>query len=230
MKYLEHPDKFRERHLGVTDSELVEMVHTCGVESVEKLIDETIPQQIRLNKKLNLSKAVSEINFLKNLRKIADKNKIFKSYIGMGYHPVILPSVIQRNILENPSWYTQYTPYQAEIAQGRLEALLNFQTVIMDLTAMDIANASLLDEGTAAAEAMNMFFNLRSADKKNSKTFFVSQECFPQTLDVLKTRANPLGIKLEIGDPRTVKLTDEMFGVIVQYPTGYGEIRDYSDL
>jgi len=229
MKTLEHPDKFVNRHIGINDTELLEMSKICGADSVEKLIDETIPQQIRLNKKLKLSPAVNEHIFIDNLRRIASKNKIFKSYIGMGYHPVILPSVIQRNVLENPSWYTQYTPYQAEISQGRLEALLNFQTVVCDLTAMDIANASLLDEGTAAAEAMNMFYSLRPAEKKNSNSLFVSQECFPQTLDVLRTRAIPLGIKLIIGDTRNAELTDDIFAVIVQYPAGNGEVRDYTE-
>ena len=229
MKTLEHPDKFVNRHIGIIDTELLEMSKICGADSVEKLIDETIPQQIRLNRKLKISPAVNEHIFIKDLRKIASKNKIFKSYIGMGYHPVILPSVIQRNVLENPSWYTQYTPYQAEIAQGRLEALLNFQTVVCDLTAMDIANASLLDEGTAAAEAMNMFYSLRPADKKQSNSLFVSQECFPQTLDVLRTRANPLGIRLIIGDSRNAELTDDIFAAIVQYPAGNGEVRDYTE-
>ncbi len=148
----------------------------------------------------------------------------------MGYHPNILPPVIQRNILENPGWYTQYTPYQAEIAQGRLEALLNFQTLVSDLTAMEIANASLLDEGTAAAEAMTMFHTIRPKNKKDANVFYISEECYPQTLDVLKTRANPLGIRLEIGDIRKVKLSDDVFGILVQYPAGNGEIRDYSEL
>ncbi len=148
----------------------------------------------------------------------------------MGYYPSILPTVIQRNILENPGWYTQYTPYQAEIAQGRLEALLNFQTVVSDLTAMEIANASLLDEGTAAAEAMSMFFALRPKEKKNANVFFVSEEVFPQTLDVLKTRANPLGIELRVGNARNAELSDDIFGILVQYPAGYGEVRDYTSL
>lgn len=229
MRDLEHPDKFLNRHIGPRDHQLEEMAKICGTNSVDELIDETIPANIRLDKKPGLAPAVNEHTFIKNLQKIASKNKVFKSYIGMGYHPVILPSVIQRNILENPGWYTQYTPYQAEIAQGRLEALLIFQTVISDLTAMDISNASLLDEGTAAAEAMLMFHSLRPKDKKEANVFFVSEECFPQTIDVLKTRAVPQGIELKVGDFKTEKLTDDIFGVLVQYPAGNGEIKDYSE-
>jgi glycine dehydrogenase len=230
MKEFEHPDKFVNRHIGLSNQELDEMVKACGADSIEQLISETIPEQIRLKEELKIQSPVNEHTYIEDLRKIAAKNKIFKSYIGMGYHPTILPSVIQRNILENPGWYTQYTPYQAEIAQGRLEALLNFQTVISDLTAMDLANASLLDEGTAAAEAMAMFYALRPKDKRNAKVFFVSNECFPQTLDVLKTRATPIGIELKIGDPRYIELTEDIFGILVQFPAGNGELRDYSDL
>jgi glycine dehydrogenase len=230
MRNLEHPDKFVNRHIGPRNPQLEEMAKSCGVNSTDELIDETIPANIRLNKKLGLSSSVTENSFIKNLQEIASKNQVFKSYIGMGYHPVRLPSVIQRNILENPGWYTQYTPYQAEIAQGRLEALLIFQTVVSDLTAMDIANASLLDEGTAAAEAMLMFHSLRPKDKKEANVFFVSEECYPQTIDVLKSRAISQGIELKIGDFKTEELTDDMFGIIVQYPAGNGEIRDYSEL
>ena len=229
MRNLEHPDKFVNRHIGPRDHQLEEMAKTCGVNSADELIDETIPTNIRLNKKLGLAPAVTENTFIKNLQEIASKNKVFKSYIGMGYHPVNLPAVIQRNIFENPGWYTQYTPYQAEIAQGRLEALLIFQTVVSDLTAMDIANASLLDEGTAAAEAMLMFHALRPKNKKEANVFFVSEECYPQTIDVLKSRAISHGIELKIGDFKTEKLSDDIFGVLVQYPSGNGEIKDYSD-
>jgi len=230
MKTNIHPNKFVNRHIAPSNKDLEQMRADCGAESIDSLIDESIPANIRLDKELKLNPPVSEHQFIKDLKKTASKNKVFKSYIGMGYNPVILPSVIQRNILENPGWYTQYTPYQAEIAQGRLEALLNFQTLISDLTAMDLANASLLDEGTAAAEAMSMFYSLRPRDKKDSNQFFVSDECFPQTLDVIKTRANPLGIELVIGNPGTIELTDKMFGLLVQYPAGNGEIRDYSNL
>lgn len=230
MKEFDHPDKFVNRHIGPNPEDLQLMAEACNASSVDELINQTVPQNIRLKKSLSLKPPVNEHVFLDDLKKIASKNKVYKSYIGMGYYPSILPTVIQRNILENPGWYTQYTPYQAEIAQGRLEALLNFQTVVSDLTAMEIANASLLDEGTAAAEAMSMFYSLRPKEKKNANVFFVSEEVFPQTLDVLKTRANPLGIKLKIGDAQSVELTDDIFGLLVQYPAGNGEVRDYSSL
>ncbi|GBD87439.1 glycine dehydrogenase [bacterium BMS3Abin03] len=230
MKNLEHPDKFVNRHIGPRENQLEEMAKCCKVGSVDDLIEQTIPGQIRLSDELKIKPAVSEHTLIENLKKIASKNKVCKSYIGMGYHPVIMPSVIQRNILENPGWYTQYTPYQAEIAQGRLEALLIFQTVVSDLTAMEIANASLLDEGTAAAEAMLMFYSLRRGDKKDANVFFVSEECFPQTIDVLKTRAHPKGIELRIGNLEDVELSDDIFGILVQYPSGNGEIKDYSGL
>jgi len=230
MMTLEHPDKFVNRHIGPRDNQMKEMAEVCGADSVDQLINETIPSNIRLKNELAIAPAVNEHTFIKNLEEIASKNRVFKSYIGMGYHPVIMPSVIQRNILENPGWYTQYTPYQAEIAQGRLEALLIFQTVISDLTAMDIANASLLDEGTAAAEAMTMFHSMRPKEKKNSNVFFVSEECYPQTIDVLKTRALPLGIELRISNYKDIKLTDDIFGILIQYPAGNGEIRNYSEI
>ncbi|HCY76453.1 MAG TPA: glycine dehydrogenase (aminomethyl-transferring) [Ignavibacteriales bacterium] len=230
MRSLNHPDVFESRHIGPTSDEINEMIKLCGVNSVDQLIDETIPKNIRLKNKLNLDDPLSEYEFVKHINILADKNKIFKSYIGMGYYPTILPSVIQRNILENPGWYTQYTPYQAEIAQGRLEALLNFQTVISDLTALPIANASLLDEATSAAEAMIMFFNNRKKDKSNSKKFFVSKEVFPQTIDVLKARSKPLGIELNIGDHKTVEFSNDYFGLLVQYPALDGEIYDYTEL
>lgn len=228
MNYLEHPDRFESRHIGPTQEDLQEMLKVCGVSSLDQLINETVPASIRLKNKLKLDEALSESDFIKKLNTIASKNKVFKSYIGMGYSPIILPSVIQRNILENPGWYTQYTPYQAEIAQGRLEALLNFQTLVSDLTALPIANASLLDEGTAAAEAMIMFYNNRKKDKVNSKKFFVSDEVFPQTIDVLKSRSKPLGIELVIGDHQTVELNNDYFGLLVQYPAINGEIYDYN--
>lgn len=230
MKEFDHPDKFVNRHIGPTQEELNQMAKACGANSMDELINQTIPKNIRLKEPLALTPPVNEHIFLEDLKNIAAKNKVYKSYIGMGYYPSILPTVIQRNILENPGWYTQYTPYQAEIAQGRLEALLNFQTVISDLTSMEIANASLLDEGTAAAEAMSMFYSLRPKEKKNANVFFVSEEVFPQTLDVLKTRSNPLGIEIRVGRARDVQLTDDIFGILVQYPAGYGEIRDYTSL
>ncbi len=226
----QNPDKFVNRHLGPDEKEISGMLEVIGASSLDELISETIPQQIRIKSELNLEEPVSEYKFLQDLKKIAAKNKVFKSYIGMGYYPSIVPQVIQRNILENPGWYTQYTPYQAEISQGRLEALLNFQTMVIDLTAMDIANASLLDEGTAAAEAMLMFYHARSAAKKNATTFFVSEECFPQTIEVVRTRATPVGINVIVGDHNKLELTDDIFGILVQYPSGSGEIYDYGNL
>ncbi len=228
MNNLEHPDKFVNRHIGPNDEEIKEMLEVIGISSLEELIEQTIPSQIRLSESPALGEPLTEYQFLEGLREIAKKNQVFKPYIGMGYNHTITPAVIQRNILENPGWYTQYTPYQAEIAQGRLEALMNFQTAIIDLTALPIANASLLDEGTAAAEAMSMFHSLRN--NKDANTFFVSEECFPQTISVLKTRAESQGISLIIGDHETVNLTDEIFGLLVQYPADSGEIYDYRNL
>ncbi len=230
MKPFEHPDKFEHRHIGPSIDELNQMAVECGAKSIDDLVSQTIPANIKLSKPLNIGEPLSEFEYLKKLRELASRNKIFKTYIGMGYYPTILPSVIRRNILENPGWYTQYTPYQAEIAQGRLEALLNFQTVVSDLTGLPIANASLLDEGTAAAEAMIMFHNLRKKDKLNSHKFFVSNELFPQTIDVIKTRAKLLGIELVIDDHKSFELNNDYFALIVQYPSDSGEIYDYNDL
>ncbi len=227
MKIYEHPDKFVDRHIGVNEEDIEHMLNVIGVDSLETLINETVPPQIRLKDKLKLDESVTEYRFIENLKKLAKMNKVFKSYIGMGYNPTRVPSVIQRNILENPGWYTQYTPYQAEISQGRLEALLVFQTVVSDLTSMNITNASLLDEGTAAAEAMSMFYSLRK--NKEANVLFVSEEVFPQTIDVLRTRANPLGIELQIGDHKNVKLNEKIFAILVQYPSGYGEVYDYKN-
>src|SRR5690242_568137 len=192
---------FASRHIGPDETETNEMLATIGVASLDELIDKTVPSQIRLQKKLDIAEPVSEFEYLAELKKIANKNKIFKSYIGQGYYDTITPSVILRNLFENPGWYTQYTPYQAEIAQGRLESLLNFQTVVSDLTALPIANASLLDEGPAAAEAMTMFFNtLNKVDHITRPKFFVDKETFPQTIDVVMTRATPVGIEVVVGD------------------------------
>jgi len=230
MKILNHPDQFLNRHIGPNKEEITEMLQVVGANSLEELIKVTIPSKIKLKSELKLEEALSEYKFIEKLKSIARKNKIFKSYIGMGYYPTILPTVIQRNILENPGWYTQYTPYQAEISQGRLEALINFQTMVIDLTGMPIANASLLDEGTAAAEAMSMLYSLRKTEKESANVFFVSKECFPQTIEVLKTRANPLGIDLLIGDHKTLELNDKIFGLLLQYPAESGEIYDYRSL
>ncbi|OCX51422.1 glycine dehydrogenase (aminomethyl-transferring) [Mucilaginibacter sp. PPCGB 2223] len=223
---IDYQEKFQHRHIAPNEADTAEMLQTIGVETIDELIDQTVPQKIRLKAPLNLPAAKSEFEYLNDLKETASKNKVFKSYIGQGYYDMILPGVIQRNIFENPGWYTQYTPYQAEIAQGRLQALLNFQTMVLDLTGMQIANASLLDEGTAAAEAMFMQYSLRKNDQ--AKIFFVSEEVFPQTIDILKTRSQPYGIELLIGDHRTIELNDSMFGAIVQYPAGDGAVYDYS--
>ena len=224
-------DKFVNRHNGPRASDIAAMLNKIGASSLDELINQTVPASIRLKKPLNLPAGLSEFQYHKHLRAIAAKNKVFKTYIGLGYSNTILPAVIQRNILENPGWYTAYTPYQAEISQGRLEALLNFQTMIMDLTGMEIANASLLDEGTAAAEAMAMLYNNRTRDaaEKGANKFFVSHECYPQTIDLLKTRSAPMGIELVIGDFKNAKLDDTIYGALLQYPTADGKVHDYAD-
>ena len=223
-------DSFVLRHLGPGNREVVEMLETIGLGSLDELIYNTIPDDILLKRPLNLPEALSENEFASHIQRLGNKNKQFKSYIGLGYHPTTLPAVIQRNIFENPSWYTSYTPYQAEISQGRLEALLNFQTVVTDLTGLPLANSSLLDEGTAAAEAMIMLFNGRSREQKksNSSKFFVSEEILPQTRDILITRAEPLGIELVIGSHPSAVIDEDFFGAIVQYPAKFGKIYDYT--
>nr|WP_072718752.1 aminomethyl-transferring glycine dehydrogenase [Planktothrix tepida] len=215
---------FVQRHLGPNADEIQQMLELLGVSSLEDLIDQTIPSTIRLNQSLKLPEAFSEYAALNQLKAIASQNKVYRSFIGMGYSDCITPGVIQRNILENPGWYTAYTPYQAEIAQGRLEALLNFQTLIIDLTGLEIANASLLDEGTAAAEAMSLSY---AVSKSKANGFFVSKDCHPQTLDVVKTRAIPLGIDIIIGDHRTFDFNTPIFGCLLQYPASDGSIYDY---
>jgi len=227
----EHEEKidvnsFARRHIGPNEGEVAAMLSELGFESLEALIDAAVPKNIRLNRSLNLPEAKSEIEALAELRTIAKKNKVVRSFIGTGYYDCITPPVIQRNILENPGWYTAYTPYQAEIAQGRLEALLNFQQMIIDLTALDIANASLLDEATAAAEAMS----LCHAVVPNRNTFFVAYDCHPQTIAVVQTRAKPLGIEIKIGDHSNFKFDETVFGALIQYPATDGAIYDYSDL
>ena len=224
-------DSFALRHLGPRPKEVKEMLKTIGVESLEKLISNTIPSHIKLENPLDLPEPMSEFEFSAHIEGLSKKNKIFKSFIGLGYHPTILPAVIQRNIFENPSWYTSYTPYQAEISQGRLEALLNYQTMVSELTGMELANSSLLDEGTAAAEAMIMLFNARSRDQKKDEAnqFFVSDEVLPQTVSILKTRSNPLNIELVFGNHETFKFSEEVYGALLQYPTRYGQVYDYTD-
>ncbi|MDA9344784.1 aminomethyl-transferring glycine dehydrogenase [Flavobacteriales bacterium] len=223
-------NNFSDRHNGPNKADVEKMLSVVGAKSLDELISQTIPSSIRLEKDLELPSALSEARFLDYMQSLAKKNKNYRSYIGMGYFNTILPSVIQRNILENPGWYTAYTPYQAEIAQGRLEALLNFQTMVCDLTGMKLANSSLLDEGTAAAEAMSMLLNTMSRKKKKSgaNKFFVSELCYPQTIDVIKNRSEPLNIELIIGNHNVVEITEEYFGVLLQYPAKYGEVLDYS--
>ncbi|HET7115911.1 MAG TPA: aminomethyl-transferring glycine dehydrogenase [Hanamia sp.] len=221
--------EFAQRHIGPDENETKEMLATIGVGSLEELIDKTVPKGIRLNESLNIPEPMSESEYLTELKTIANKNKVFKSYIGHGYYDTIVPSVILRNLFENPGWYTQYTPYQAEIAQGRLESLLNFQTMVSDLTALPIANASLLDEGTAAAEAMAMLFNHKNKDHDHISAgkFFIDEKIFPQTKDILITRAKPVGIEPVFGDFKTAQLDESYFGAIFQYPDSEGSIEDH---
>ncbi|WP_337967443.1 aminomethyl-transferring glycine dehydrogenase [uncultured Flavobacterium sp.] len=223
-------DAFALRHIGPRETDLQHMLQTIGVESIEQLVYETLPDDIRLKAPLNLDPAMTEYEFANHIQELGKKNKVFKSYIGLGYHPTIVPAPIQRNIFENPGWYTAYTPYQAEIAQGRLEAILNFQTTVIELTGMEIANASLLDEGTAAAEAMALLFDVRTRDQKKNNTnkFFVSEEILPQTLSILQTRSTPIGIELVVGNHENFDFSNEFFGAILQYPGKYGQVNDYS--
>lgn len=223
-------DLFASRHIGINKDDLQHMLKTVKAESLDQIIAETIPSDIRLAQPLRLSKAMSEHEFLSHIKALSTKNKIYKTYIGLGYHESMTPSVIQRNILENPGWYTAYTPYQAEIAQGRLEALLNFQTVISDLTGMALANASLLDESTAAAEAMSMLFEVRTRPQKHNGVvkFFVSEEVLPQTLSLLQTRSKPLGIELVVGDHEEFDFDGNFYGALLQYPGKYGQVHAYA--
>ena len=223
-------DAFALRHIGPRENDVAHMLKTIGASSLEQLIDETIPSDIRLQADLDLPAAMTEYEFANHIYNLGNKNKVFQSYIGLGYNAAIIPAVIQRNVFENPGWYTAYTPYQAEIAQGRLEAILNFQTTVIELTGMEIANASLLDEGTAAAEAMALLFDVRSRDQKknNVNKFFVSEEILPQTLSVLQTRSTPIGVELVIGNHETFDFSTEFFGAILQYPGKFGQVNDYT--
>ncbi|AUT03776.1 glycine dehydrogenase (aminomethyl-transferring) [Nostoc sp. CENA543] len=221
---LDQTANFIQRHIGVNSQDIQQMLDVLGLSTLEDLIDKTVPASIRLNQPLQLPTAQTEYAALAKLKQIAQKNQVFRSYIGMGYYDAITPPVIQRNILENPGWYTAYTPYQPEIAQGRLEALLNFQTMIIDLTGLEIANASLLDEGTATAEAMTMSYGVC---KNKATAYFVSRDCHPQTIDVLQTRAKPLGIEIIIGDHQTFDFAQPIFGAVLQYPASDGTIYDY---
>ncbi|GEL11909.1 glycine dehydrogenase [Flavobacterium glycines] len=223
-------DAFALRHIGPRETDLEHMFKTIGVTDMDQLLYETFPDGIRLKNDLILDPAMTEYEYANHIQELGKKNKVFKSYIGLGYHPTIVPAPIQRNIFENPGWYTAYTPYQAEIAQGRLEAILNFQTMVIELTGMEIANASLLDEGTAAAEAMSLLFDVRSREQKknNINKFFVSEEILPQTLSVLQTRSTPIGIELVVGNHETFDFSNEFFGAILQYPGKYGQVNDYA--
>ncbi len=222
---IHYKEDFQNRHIAPNEADTAEMLDVVGVNSIDELIEQTVPATIRLKQPLNLPAAKSETEYLGALKQTSLLNKVFKSFIGQGYYDTITPGVILRNVFENPGWYTQYTPYQAEIAQGRLQALLNFQTMVIDLTGMEIANASLLDEGTAAAEAMFMQYSTRK--NQAAKKFFVSELLFAQTIDILKTRANPYGIELVIGNHVDFVATEDFFGAIVQYPAGNGEVFDY---
>ena len=219
-------DQFVDRHIGPDQGEITQMLQTIGLNSIEELINFSVPKSIRSKKKLNIGDGVSETRLIEKLKTIAEKNVIMKSYIGMGYYDCITPPVIQRNILENPGWYTQYTPYQAEISQGRLEALINFQTMVCDLTALPISNASLLDEATAAAEAMIMAFRM----SKDRNVFLVSNNCHPQTIDVLKTRSEPLGISIQLHDESNFIFDNKVFGSILQYPNTNGSINNFQEI
>lgn len=230
MNQFPHPDRFIRRHIGPNQNDLSEMLNVLRVSSLDELIEQTVPDSIRLQTPLALPEPLSEFEYLQELKDTARLNQVMRSYIGMGYYGTITPSVIARNLFQNPGWYTQYTPYQAEIAQGRLESLLNFQTMVSDLTGLPIANASLLDEGTAAAEAMHMFYaekNKRAQAGQEANEFFVADSVFPQTLDVLKTRALPYNIRLVTGDWRQYQFSEKTFGVLLQYPGQTGAVDDY---
>jgi len=224
-------DAFALRHIGPRENEIQHMLKTIGAETIDQLIYETLPDNILLKEPLELDPAMTEYEYSNHISQLGNKNKMFQSYIGLGYNQAIVPAVIQRNVFENPGWYTAYTPYQAEIAQGRLEAILNFQTMIIELTGMEITNASLLDEGTAAGEAMALLFDVRSRDQKknNINKFFVSEEILPQTLSVLETRSAPIGVELVIGNHETFDFSTDFFGAILQYPGKFGQVHDYAD-
>lgn len=223
--------KFVNRHVGIAAEDLPAMLKAIGVHSLDELIDQTIPSNIRLKHDINLPEPMTEREFAEHINELASKNEVFTSYIGMGWYDTICPAPIQRNVFENPVWYTSYTPYQAEVSQGRLEALINFQTVICDLTGLPLTNCSLLDEATAAAEAMTMFHGARSRAqvKAGANTLFVDNQVFASTLAVIHTRAIPQGVKIVTGDYSTFEFTPDVFGAIVQYPNANGSIEDYKE-
>ena len=222
-------EQFKDRHIGINEIDKQKMLETIGLSSMDELINQTIPSDIRLSAPLSLPEPLSEQEYAEEIANIASQNKVFASYIGMGWYDTITPAVIYRNVFENPVWYTSYTPYQAEISQGRLEALLNFQTVVSDLTALPLANSSLLDEATAAAEAATMMYGLRSRNqiKDGAETLFVDEKVFPQTLAVLRTRLHYLDIDMVVGDYKTVTFDETYFGAIIQYPNSDGNVEDY---
>ena len=224
-------EQFKNRHIGITESDKKKMLEAINVSSMGELIDQTIPSDIRLTKPLSLPEALSEHEYAEEIARIASQNNLFTSYIGMGWYDTVTPAVIYRNVFENPVWYTSYTPYQAEISQGRLEALINFQTVVSELTALPLANCSLLDEATAAAEAATMMYGLRSREqvKNGVETLFVDKNIFPQTLAVLKTRMHYTGIDIVVGDYKTVTFEKSYFGAIIQYPNSNGNVEDYRE-
>jgi len=229
--FTQQRNEFKSRHIGPHQEATAAMLTTIGEPSLDSLIDKTVPNAIRMKSPLNLPAPMHEAAYLQHVQEMGNKNIVAKNFIGQGYYGTYTPSVILRTIFENPGWYTQYTPYQAEIAQGRLESLLNYQTMVSDLTGLPIANASLLDEATAASEAMTMFFNMlnKNQDSIERPKFFVDQHCFPQTIDVLKTRALPIGIELEVGDYKTASLDATYFGALVQYPNDKGSVESYED-
>ena len=227
LDLLRMTDQFEGRHNGIGAQDMAQMLETLEVANLDELIDQVVPENIRMAGTLDLPAALSESEVLKDMRELANKNKVYRSYIGMGYSGTITPPVILRNILENPGWYTQYTPYQAEIAQGRMEALINFQTMVMELTGMEISNSSLLDEGTAAAEAMAMAYAARPR-RSTAEVFFISELCHPQTIDTVIARAVPLGIEVVVGDHAAVAIDDTIFGTLVQYPATDGTVVDYA--
>ncbi|MDR1161448.1 MAG: glycine dehydrogenase (aminomethyl-transferring), partial [Tannerellaceae bacterium] len=224
-------NKFVNRHVGIAEEEIPSMLQTIGVQSLDELIDRTIPSDIRLNKTLNLPEPMTEREFAEHIAELASKNQVFTSYIGMGWYDTVCPAPIQRNVLENPVWYTSYTPYQAEVSQGRLEALLNFQTVICELTGLPLTNCSLLDEATAAAEAATMLYGTRSRTqiKAAANTLFVDKYLFESSLAVIHTRMAPQGIKVVTGDYKTFHFTEDVFAAIVQYPNANGSVEDYTE-
>jgi glycine dehydrogenase len=222
--------RFEDRHNGPRAAQVNEMLSQCGFANIEELVSKTIPASIRNKGELNIREALSESDYLRELKSIASKNQVFRSYIGLGYYNTLVPGVILRNILENPGWYTAYTPYQAEISQGRMEALLNYQTMVCDLTGMEIANASLLDESTAAAEAMHMFYASRTKEQiqNGANRFFIAEDCFPQTIDVMRTRSAPIGVELVIGNADNTKIDGTFFGALLQYPNANGAVKNYA--